>query len=176
MRTLPAIALAGIAAALAGTAIAANPKTHVMDVPLPDGSVARVEYAGDVAPRVTIAPAPFESAWLPGAIPSFAGFDRMIEQMNRQTQDMMRQVQEIQTHPGQAGLNVAGYGNLPAGADSVSVVSVSNGRGTCTRTTQMVSQGAGKPPKVSSNVSGDCGSGTGAPSTPAQGSAPINPT
>lgn len=176
MRTLPAIALAGIAAALAGTAIAANPKTHVMDVPLPDGSVARVEYAGDVAPRVTIAPAPFESAWLPGAIPSFAGFDRMIEQMNRQTQDMMRQVQEIQTHPGQAGLNVAGYGNLPAGADSVSVVSVSNGRGTCTRTTQMVSQGAGKPPKVTSNVSGDCGSGTGAPSTPAQGSAPINPT
>jgi hypothetical protein len=176
MRTLPAIALAGIAAALAGTAIAASAKTHVMNVPLPDGSVARVEYVGDVAPRVTIAPAPFESAWLPGAIPSFAGFDRMIEQMNRQTQDMMRQVQQIQTHPGQAGLNVAGYGNLPAGADSVSVVSVSNGRGTCTRTTQMVSQGAGKPPKVTSNVSGDCGSGTGAPSTPAQGSAPINPT
>ena len=174
MRTLPAIALAGIAAALAGTAIAASPKTHVMNVPLPDGSVARVEYAGDVAPRVTIASAPFESAW--GAIPSFAGFDRMIEQMNRQTQDMMRQVQQIQTHPGQAGLNVAGYGNLPAGADSVSVVSVSNGRGTCTRTTQMVSQGAGKPPKVTSNVSGDCGSGTGTPSTPAQGSAPINPT
>jgi len=176
MRTLPAIALAGIAAALAGTAIAASPKTHVMNVPLPDGSVARVEYAGDVAPRVTIAPAPLESAWLPGAIPSFAGFDRMIEQMNRQTQDMMRQVQQIQTHPGQTGLNVAGYGNLPAGADSVSVVSVSNGRGTCTRTTQMVSQGAGKPPKLTSNVSGDCGSGTGAPSTPAQGSAPINPT
>lgn len=176
MRTLPAIALAGIAAALAGTAIAASPKTHVMNVPLPDGSVARVEYAGDVAPRVTIAPAPLESAWLPGAIPSFAGFDRMFEQMNRQTQDMMRQVQQIQTHPGQAGLNVAGYGNLPAGADSVSVVSVSNGRGTCTRTTQMVSQGAGKPPKVTSNVSGDCGSGTGAASTPAQGSAPINPT
>ena len=176
MRTLPAIALAGIAAALAGTAIAASPKTHVMNVPLPDGSVARVEYAGDVAPRVTIAPAPFESAWLPGAIPSFAGFDRMIEQMNRETQDMMRQVQQIQTHPGQAGLNVAEYGNLPAGADSVRVVSVSNGRGTCTRTTQMVSQGAGKPPKVTSNVSGDCGSGAGAASTPAQGSAPINPT
>lgn len=176
MRTLPAIALAGIAAALAGTAIAASPKTHVMNVPLPDGSVARVEYAGDVAPRVTIAPAPIESAWLPGAIPSFAGFDRMIEQMNRQTEDMMRQVQQIQTHPGQAGLNVAGYGNLPAGVDSVSVVSVSNGGGTCTRTTQVVSQGVGKPPKVTSNVSGDCGSGTGAVPAPAQGSAPINPT
>lgn len=176
MRTLPAIAVAGIAAALAGTAIAASPKTHVINVSLADGSVARIEYTGDVAPRVTIAPAPLQSAWLPGEMPSFAGFDRMIEQMNRQTQEMMRQVQQVQLHPGQPGLNVAGYGNLPAGADSVSVVSVSNGRGTCTRTTQVVSQGAGKPPKVTSNVSGECGSGTGAASAPTQGSAPINPT
>ena len=176
MRTLSAIAVAGIAAALAGTAIAANPKTHVMNVPLPDGSVARVEYAGDVAPKVTIAPAPFESAWLPGAMPSFAGFDRMIEQMDRQTQEMMHHVQQMQVHSGQPGLNVAGYGNLPAGADSVSVVSFSNGRGTCTRTTQVVSEGVGKPPKVTSNVSGDCGSAPGAAPAPTQGSAPINPT
>ena len=51
MRTLPALAFVSVAAAaLAGTAIAASPKTHVMNVPLPDGSVARVEYVGDVAP------------------------------------------------------------------------------------------------------------------------------
>ncbi len=59
MRTLPALALAGVAAAaLAGTAIAASPRTHVMNVPLPDGSVARVEYIGEVAPKVTVAPRP----------------------------------------------------------------------------------------------------------------------
>jgi hypothetical protein len=174
MKKLPAIALAGVAAALAGTAIAASPRSHVMNVPLPDGSVARVEYVGDVAPKVTIAPAPFESAWLSGAMPSFAGFDRIIEQMDRQSREMMRQVQQIQAHPGVPGLNVAGFGSLPAGADSVSVVSVSNGHGTCTRTTQVVSQGAGKPPKVTSNVSGDCQS-SAAPA-PAPGPVPINPT
>ena len=60
--------------------------------------------------------------------------------------------------PGTApGMNVASYGNLPAGADSVSVVSVSNGASSCTRTTEVVSQGSGKPPKVTTNVSGNCG-------------------
>ena len=44
MRKLPAFAFAGVAAAaLAGTAVAAAPKTHVMNVPLPDGSMARVD-------------------------------------------------------------------------------------------------------------------------------------
>ena len=55
------------------------------------------------------------------------------------------------------GMDVASYGNLPAAADSVSVVSVSNGGSSCTRTTEVVSQGPGKPPKVTTNVSGNCG-------------------
>jgi hypothetical protein len=54
-------------------------------------------------------------------------------------------------------MNVASYGNLPAGANSVSVVTVSNGGASCTRTTEVVSQGAGKPPKVTTKVSGNCG-------------------
>src|SRR5438445_57873 len=54
-------------------------------------------------------------------------------------------------------LTIGSYGNLPAGADSVSVVTVSNGRSSCTRSTEVVSQGAGKPPKVTTNVSGNCG-------------------
>ena len=53
---LASLAFAGVAAAaLAGTAIAANQKSHQMDVPLADGSVVHVEYEGDVAPRVTLA-------------------------------------------------------------------------------------------------------------------------
>lgn len=166
MRKLPAFAFAAVAAAaLAGTAIAAAPKSHVMDVPLPDGSVAHVEYVGDVAPKVTIAPRPLaDAAAAPWAMPfpSFAGFDRMIEEMNRQSQEMMRQAQQMAQHPGVPAPYIASYGNLPAGQTSTTVVSVSNGGGTCTRTTEVVSQGAGKPPKVTSSVTGQCGAGAAA--------------
>lgn len=171
MKKLPAIALGAAAAALAGTAIAATPKTHKMDVSLPDGSVAHIEYAGEVAPKVTIAPRPLADAAGAGAMPfpSFAGFDQMMEQMQRQSQEMIRRAQEMARHPagpGGAAPYIASYdGNLPAGESSTTVVSVSNGGGTCTRTTQMVSQGAGKPAKVTSSVSGQCGGAAAAPSS-----------
>lgn len=153
---LPVIVLASAAAVLAGTAIAATPRNHVMNVPLPDGLTARVEYVGDVAPKVTIAPPALPGDFSPtGMFPSFAGFDRMFEQMDRQ----MRQIEQMAHAPAAAGngLNVASYGSMPTGASSVSVVSVSNGSGTCTRTTEAVSQGPGKAPKVTTRVSGDCG-------------------
>ena len=164
MSKLRVTALAGAAAlALAGTAFAAAPKstadTRVMTVPLPDGSTARVEYVGNVAPKVTVQPRPFaDLAWAPMAVPSFAGFDRMIEQMNRETEAMMRQAQQIAHQPPGAGTRyVASYGAMPAGATSTTIVSYSNGGRTCTRTTETVSQGAGKPAKTTSSVTGDCG-------------------
>src|SRR3546814_3624443 len=50
--------LAGAAAiATAGTAIAAANHNRVMTIDLPDGSLARIEYQGDVAPKVTVEPA-----------------------------------------------------------------------------------------------------------------------
>lgn len=152
MTKLPAFALAGIAA-IAGTAVAAGPRTHMMNVSLPDGSVAHIQYVGDVAPKVTIQPRRFANIgqqWAP--IPSFVGFDQVMQRMNQQIQEMARQPM------GGPGVNVASYGNLPAGAMSTSVVSYSNGGSTCTRTTEVVSQGPGKAPKVTSNVSGDCSS------------------
>lgn len=171
MRKFPAIALAGVAAvALVGSAVAASPKTHVMNVPLPDGSVARVEYVGDVAPKVTLAPASTPGAFWMGGLPSFAQFDRLFEQLNVQ----MRQTEQMARLPGNApGMDVASYGrDLPDGASSVSVVSVSNGGSTCTRQTEVTSQGSGKAPKVVSTVSGDCGK----PAEPARSAAPVNPT
>lgn len=165
MRKLPAFALAGLAAAVAGTAIAAAPRTHVMNVPLPDGSTARVEYVGDVAPKVTIAPraiADVSSSWgMP--FPSFAGFDRMIQEMQRQSRDMMQRAQEMSHGRADAAPYIASYGNLPAGQTSTTVVSISNNGQTCTRTTEVVSQGQGKPPKVMSNVSGQCSDARQAP-------------
>lgn len=178
MRKFPAAAF-GVAVALAGTAYAASPKTHVMNVPLPDGSVARVEYVGDVAPKVTVAPAPMAEAaapWARGAwampgMPSFADFDRMIGEMTRQSQQIARQASEMarQAATGAAPY-VASYGNLPAGQTSTTMVSYSNGGKTCTRTTQVVSQGPGKAPKVTSSATGECGA------SPAPSGGPVNRT
>ena len=160
------------AAALAGGAIAAGQQTHRMDVPLPDGGVVHVEYVGDVAPNVTVAPSGRGGMWEPMAFPGFGNFNGMFEQMDRQ----MRQIQETASAPG--GINVASYGSMPEGSSSVSVVSTSNGSSSCTRTTEVVSQGAGKPPKITNSASGDCGGATKAPreAAPTAGAAPIDHT
>jgi hypothetical protein len=152
MRKANAIVLAGLGAVgIAGAAVAASRDTHTMNVPLPDGSTARVEYVGNVAPKVTVVPAP---------VAQFGLFDRSMFDMERQIDAMMKQVDAMTKMPiaGTPGLNVAAYGNAPGGTQSVTVVSTSNGAKTCTRTTEVTSQGAGKPPKVVTNVSGDCGS------------------
>jgi len=171
VRTLPTLAAGIAAAALAGTAIAASPKIHRMDVPLPDGGVVHVEYAGDVAPKVTVAPAQPGGLWAPmafPAMPDMRNFNRMFDQMQKQ----MQQIQQIGRQA--PGMNIASYGGMPDGSTSVSVVTTSNGGVSCTRTTEVVSQGAGKPPKVTSNVSGDCGAAPQA--APAAPSRPINRT
>ena len=171
MRTLPTLAAGIAAAALAGTAIAASPQMHRMDVPLPDGGVVHVEYAGDVAPKVTVAPAQPGGLWAPmafPAMPDMRNFNRMFDQMQKQ----MQQIEQIGRQA--PGMNIASYGGMPDGSTSVSVVTTSNGGVSCTRTTEVVSQGAGKPPKVTSNVSGDCGAAPQA--APAAPSRPINRT
>ena len=175
MRKLPLIAAVAISAALAGTAIAAGQKTHRMDVPLPDGGVVHVDYVGDVAPKVTVAPVVERGLWAPMAFPSFGNFDRMFEQLSQQ----MRQIQTMPIAPGTPGMNIASYGNMPEGSSSISVISTSNGGISCTRTTEVVSQGNGKPPKVMTNVSGNCGgvAPRAAPqAAPSGGSGPIDHT
>jgi hypothetical protein len=176
VRKLPAVLLAGAAlAVLGGTAIAASQKYHVMTVPLPDGSTARVEYAGDLAPKVIVDPVqPFTfSGWAPMA--AFAGFDRMISQLNRQAEEMMHQAEQMARRPAgnAASQYVASFGTAPEGVTSTTIVSYSNGNSTCTRTTETISQGPGKPAKVRSSVSGNCGA-EAAPS--AASAAPLNHT
>ena len=155
MRKAYAIVLAGLGAAtIAGAAVAASRDTHVMNVPLPDGSTAKVEYVGNVAPKVTVTPAPVAGPFAP-----FGLFDRSMFDMDRQIDAMMRQVDQIARQPiaGTPGLNVAAYGNAPAGSSSVTIVTTSNGSQTCTRRTEVTSEGPGKPPKVVSSLSGNCG-------------------
>ena len=101
--------------------------------------------------------------------PAFGGFDKIFADMQRRSEQMMRQAQEMAHQPPGAAPYVASFGNLPADQTSTTIVSVSNGGGTCTRTTEVVSQGPGKPPKVTSNVSGQC---SGTPAAPAGTSHP----
>src|SRR5438067_902963 len=158
MRKALALVLAGLSAVtLTGAVAAASRDTHTMYVPLPDGSSARIEYVGNIAPKVTVAPAP-----LSVGLPSFGMFDRNMVDMQRQIDAMMREMNNVSVRPiaGAPGLNVADYGNAPAGTQSVTVVSTSNGSKICTHTTEVNSQGAGKPPKVVTNVSGDCAGAT----------------
>jgi hypothetical protein len=154
MRKAIGLVLAGLgAAAITGAAAAASQDRHTMTVPLPDGSTARIDYVGSIAPKVTVTPAPLSIGF-----PAFGMFDRSMFDMQRQIDAMMREIDRTAKLPvaGAPGLNVAAYGNMPAGTSSVTVVSTSNGSRTCTRTTEVTSQGAGKAPKVVSSVSGDC--------------------
>lgn len=176
MKKIAAMVVGGIAVGLAGSAVAASRNMHVLNVALPDGAIAHVQYSGNVAPKVTIEPAMTpDGAWMP--FPSFASFDRMIAQMNRQSEAMIRQAQQMARQPGAVGATpyVASFGNMPVGMTSTTVVSYSNGRSSCTRTTETVSQGVGKPPKVTSSVSGNCGA-SAAPVQRAPSSAPISRT
>lgn len=158
MRKALGLAAAGLGAVtLAGAALAATRDTHMLSVQLPDGSVAQVEYVGSVPPKVTVSPA------APASTP-FGILDRSAFDMERQMDAMMRQISSMARAPltGGTGLEVAAYGNAPAGSSSVTIVTTSNGSKTCTRRTQVDSLGPGKAPRVASTLSGDCAGGAAA--------------
>lgn len=162
MRKIRAAVLAGAAAAAAmSTALAATHNSHVMKVALPDGAVARIEYQGDVAPKVTFEPGsdigpiawfdPFEAA-------PFTLFDRIAAYMGRQSEMMMRQVHAspLPAIPDVGKIDLTELRSLPPGSVSYSFVSTINGGSTCSRSVQVTSLGSGQQPKVMSNSSGDC--------------------
>src|SRR3546814_19842458 len=111
MRKIRTAVFAGIAAlTAAGTAVAATADTRVVNVGLPDGSVARIEYHGDVAPKVALAPAAklVPVRWIdPFEVAPFAMFDRIAAAMHGQT-EMSMQAPALQTDQQQPRPN-----NLP---------------------------------------------------------------
>ena len=162
MRKIRAAVLAGAAAlCVAGTAVAASNQNHVMTVDLPDGSVARIEYQGDVAPKVKIDPsmrfAPVRFADPFDAAP-FAMFDRIFADMDRQAAAMMRQPQTLAPvdSDGDGKPDLAAFGTLPAGTVSYRFVSTSDGNRFCSRSWQWTSQGSGQQPKLVTASAGDC--------------------
>lgn len=162
MRKIRTTVLAGVAAVAAiGTALAASHDRHVMKFGLPDGAVARIEYEGDVAPKVTVAPASSVApiVWLKPFEPApFALFDRIAADMDRQSDLMMRQVRALPLPAMADGgkIDLTALRSLPPGTVSYGFVSTTNGGSTCSRSVQATSLGSGQQPKVVSNSSGDC--------------------
>ena len=118
MRKALAIVLAGLGAVtIAGAAAATSGDTHTLTVPLPDGSTANIEYVGNVAPRVTVTPAPL-APFGPSGL-----FDRSALDIQRDMDAMLRQISEMASRPLAAvpGLNRAAYGNAPPGSTPDSV-------------------------------------------------------
>ena len=153
--------VAGLGAVtVAGAALAASGENHMLNVPLPDGAIVHVQYAGKVPPRVVVSEAPRVDEFSP-----FGVLDMSALEMQRQMDAMMRQISAMAAQPatGASRLNVASFVNAPAGSNSVTIVTTSNGNSTCTRRTDVQSQGAGKPPKVVSSQSGDCSGTASAP-------------
>lgn len=163
MRKLRTALVAGIATlGLAGTALAATHELHVMNVDLPDGSVAKIEYAGKVAPTVEIAPAVTPVAVFDTGFPDpviaadFAGLDRLEATMAAQQHAMMQQAAAMEQAAESGNLHWAN-GKAPAnGSWSYTVMTSSNGKEACTRTVSWTSDGQGKQPQVQRTSAGDC--------------------
>ncbi|MEO6215039.1 MAG: hypothetical protein ABIO86_03325 [Sphingomonas sp.] len=170
--------LAGIAAlAMAGTAMATTPPkhvrpVHVLNIALPDGTIQQIRYRGETPPAVVFTPV--HRAMLPVALGDpfamapFAEFDRIAAAMDRQMDDMLRQVSTMAAQPiGPDGkIDQAAFAKMPAGSVHYSFVSSSSG--TCSRSVQVTSFGANQQPIVVSQSSGNC-AGIGAPVTPVVG-------
>src|ERR1044072_5398485 len=82
MRLISKIFLAGTAV-LAGTsaATAAGQTTNVLRIAMPDGTVQRVRYTGDVPPQIVIIPATRRVVPVAIVHPDFASQFRMLDRM-----------------------------------------------------------------------------------------------
>jgi hypothetical protein len=160
-RKLRTTVLIGAAAlALSSVALAASRDVHHMNVELADGSVARIEYRGDIAPVLRIAqPLHFLPA---AAVEPFGGsdpvnFDQMAMEMDRQVDELMREAAAASLPAAIAGqLDLAALGKLPPASVRYSFVSTTTRHGSCARTVELTSSGNDPHPRVVATERGDC--------------------
>jgi hypothetical protein len=179
MRKLHTALLAVAGVALAAGAAEAAERMKTMQVAMPDGSIAEIHYAGDVAPRVEVVPIEAQRVI---AYDPFAELDRISAMMEARHAAMMRQMAAIQQRiqaAAAAGASAPGQvvvtGALPAGAHySYTMVSTSSGANGCTQTVEYSSDGSSAEPKVTRTSSGDC-SAVEKNAAPVQVSAPAKP-
>lgn len=161
MRRAHTVILAAAAALLAGSAaVAATAELHHMNVALPDGSVAQIEYTGDVAPKVTIAP---NGARQVAMVDPFQQMDQIMASMEARHRAMMARMAAMEdaaartpAPPLAPGQQLVAAGNAPQGSSysAVSVSSSTDANG-CTQTVETRSNGNGAP-QVTKTSSGAC--------------------
>lgn len=177
MRIARTMILAGLATlAIGGAALAATHDAHVITVRLPDGSIERIHYAGDVAPRIALVPvadtriAADPIAAMFGGDSPFAQMQQLSAAMDARAAAMMQQARmqmaAAARAPGAPGVHMVTLGQLPAGMTSYSMISTTVNGYSCTRTTGYVAGAQGAKPQLISQVSGDgCAAGTPASRT-----------
>ena len=180
MRLIHASFLAGAAVlglgALALPTMAKDPAVHEMTIQLPVGGTETIRYTGDVAPKVRFVQSPFDVTWAApvasGFEPSFAAFDRIAADMDRQMDAFWRQAQSIAGSSPDSSLTETSLPQVTPGGSAYSFVSESFGNNVCTRMTEITSSPEGGKPKVVSRTSGKCDAGpTGALAAPNPSSA-----
>ncbi|HSM96124.1 MAG TPA: hypothetical protein VLT91_08775 [Rhizomicrobium sp.] len=149
------IALAAGALALAGTAaFAASDNVHHMTVRLADGSVANIEYTGDVAPKVSLAaPRPMSLAdFAPQfGLSPFAGFEQIDAMMDAQMRAMQRHIDAMMALPLGANAPIeAAFGKMPASSHF------------CAQSVQITTDASGKQ-NIVRHSAGNCGANAMAP-------------
>lgn len=162
MQKFQIAALTGIAAlTVAGLALVVGQDTRMIEVDLPNGAIARIEYQGGLAPQVSVAPTlnlmPTGFTDL-SANSAFAAFERIESDLHRQAELMMQDMDVSDVVPiGNASqLDLNSAAKLPAGTVHYSFVSTSTKNGTCTRSVEVTSDGTNASPKVVSHTSGSC--------------------
>jgi len=170
-------ALAGVAA-FAPSLVGRENATHELTLQLPGGGTETITYSGKVAPRVNFhAPglAAFWPAMSDWAMSPVMPIDPLVASMNRHL-EMLANVPLLISSVPSLPLSQAALGNLPAGA-SYSVVSETIGNGVCTRFTQITKAIGDAKPKIVSQNSGNCGTGSDLAGTsqPKQAAKDLNP-
>jgi hypothetical protein len=184
MRIIPIGLLAGVGSvALIGAAAAQDLSAHRIAVQLPSGAIEQIEYTGDLAPQITIAPpesaAPAngtEAALFRAPYDSFAGFGfgpnspfaamaQISAAMNREAASLMRQVDALAAQPMMAmpAPIVIDMARLPRGAEGYSFTATITPNGACRRTMTIIGARPGQQPRVIRRSEGSCGSAGGLP-------------
>ncbi len=152
MKNTPLTIVAGMAVlAVAGIVGARFVKTHTISVRLPDGGEARVFYAGNIPPGITVEPdaGTLAASWRPEPVAAelpFGEMDRVAAEMNREADALFREAATpIPITP-------------PApGRQGYSFVSTLSGAGVCSRSVEIIADGHGDRPRVLTRTTGDCG-------------------
>jgi hypothetical protein len=170
--SVAALAVAGFCGlALAGEAL------HTMTLTSPDGGTVTVHYTGNVAPRVTFAPAAEATGGAQLQSP-FAMMEYVAAQMDRQMSAMMRESNAMMARLPDANPTIpAGFWNMPMDLAGLSAISAGGKGSFCMKSMQITSGGDGKA-HVVTHTAGNCGGGAAAVNAPShalQGTGPKTP-